>query len=131
MVVGDYRGQCPAPPPNLHFLGLRAQRDVPAYLAAADVALIPWKVSAITEATSPLKLYEYLAMQLPVVAPDLPPLHGVPFVLHTRDADDFVAKVAEARHLHADSAKLAAFLRDSSWQARVPHLIELITRAGR
>jgi glycosyltransferase involved in cell wall biosynthesis len=47
------------------FLGLVHWRDVPGVLAAFDIALQP----AVTDYASPLKLIEYLACGLPVVAP--------------------------------------------------------------
>jgi glycosyltransferase involved in cell wall biosynthesis len=71
VVIGDYRQQMTAAPGNVHFLGLKAQAELPAYLAQAEVAIIPWKANAVTHATSPLKVYEYLAMRRPVVAPQL------------------------------------------------------------
>ena len=52
VVIGDYRGQYPKPLPNLHFLGLKPQATLPAYLAYADVAIIPWK-STTTAGSSP------------------------------------------------------------------------------
>ena len=90
VVIGDYRGQCPYPQLNLHFLGLKPQIALPGYLAQADVALIPWEVSPITQATSPLKLYEYLAMHTPVVAPELNPLKGIPGVRLAASAEEFI-----------------------------------------
>lgn len=130
VVVGDYRGQCANPPPNLHFLGLKAQRDLPAYLQHADVAIIPWKVNPITQATSPLKLYEYLAMRKPVVAPDLAPLHEIPGVFLTPDAETFIAKVGEVRQVVLPEAELAGFIAANNWQARVNELQQQIRGAA-
>ncbi len=128
VVVGDYRGQCPERVDNLYFLGLRAQRELPAYLANVDVAIIPWKINDVTRATSPLKLYEYLAMRKPVVAPDLPPLHDIPFTLLSTTREDFLADVARAREL--DVSGLQRFLAANSWQARAQQLTELIEKAS-
>ncbi len=127
VVIGDYAGQCKAPPPNLHFLGLKPQRDLPAYLAHADVAIIPWKVNDITQATSPLKVYEYLAMHKPVVAPDIQPLRGLPGVYPATDAAEFVALVGRVRQIELPVGEMDAFVRQNNWQSRVDALLELLS----
>lgn len=126
VVIGDYRGQCRKPPPNLHFLGLKPQRDLPAYLAHADVALIPWKVNAITRATSPLKVYEYVAMGKPVVAPDLPTLADIPLVLRARDRSEFITYVEQARSLSVPEAVLEDFIARHNWTTRISTLLQLL-----
>jgi glycosyltransferase involved in cell wall biosynthesis len=55
---------------RIHWLGHVAHADIPALLSAADVALAPYP--ALDDfAFSPLKLYEYLAVGVPIVASDI------------------------------------------------------------
>jgi glycosyltransferase involved in cell wall biosynthesis len=55
---------------RLRWLGALPHADVPRFLAALDVALIPYP--ALRDfAFSPLKLYEYLAAGVPIVASDI------------------------------------------------------------
>jgi hypothetical protein len=129
IVVGDYKGQCPIKLPNLHFLGLKPQRAIPAYLAFSDVAIIPWKVNKITQATSPLKVYEYLAMRKPIVSPEINPLRGIPGVYLARDQSDFVDKVGEVRKTLLPPELISQFTMENNWQARVNHLLDLIHNA--
>lgn len=131
VVIGDYRGQRPCHPANLRFLGLKAQRDLPAYLAFADVGIIPWKIDAVTLATSPLKVYEYLAMGKPVVAPALEALEGIPGVYQARDQTQFVAQLDEATHRPFPSREVARFITANSWPCRVERLCELVEQARR
>ena len=119
VIVGDYRDQMRSAPGNVHFLGLKAQVELPAYLAHADVAIIPWKANAVTHATSPLKVYEYLAMRRPVVAPALDALEGIPGVLLSSDTDAFVRNVGRARGAPVDRVVVDAFVRENSWPARI------------
>lgn len=58
---------------RVFFCGPRAHADIPDLLAAFDVALVP----AINPYASPLKLHEYMAARLAVVAPDQPNLREV------------------------------------------------------
>ncbi len=126
VVIGNYVGQCPQTLPNLHFLGLKANRELPAYLAFSSVAIIPWKINKITVATSPLKLYEYLAMGKPVVAPDLALLRQIPGVVCAMSEEDFVEAVGRARQAPLDMEIILQYVRDNSWQARVDQLVGLL-----
>jgi glycosyltransferase involved in cell wall biosynthesis len=126
LVIGDYRGQSPVSLPNLHFLGLKRQNDLPAYLAAADVAIIPWKIDAITLATSPIKIYEYLAMRKPVVAPDLPVLYGIPGVYFSPNQAAFLQNIALALRTPIDKGAVQNFLNQNSWEYRVQQLRQLV-----
>ncbi|MEM4202777.1 MAG: glycosyltransferase [Candidatus Methanomethylicaceae archaeon] len=128
VVIGDYRGQCPEARPNLHFLGLKPQRELPGYLAHADVAIIPWKVNKITVATSPLKIYEYLTMRRPVVAPDLPPLRGIPGVWLAQDVEDFVRLISVVRNVPYPYKEVDKFISENNWEARIRQLRHLVFR---
>lgn len=61
--------------PNVHLLGPRAHTTLPGYLAAADAGMIPFKISPLTTAVNPVKLYEYFAAGLPVISSALPEVH--------------------------------------------------------
>jgi UDP-galactopyranose mutase len=54
--------------PNLHFVGHRSYEQLPSYLAAWDVALMPFALNEATRYISPTKTPEYLAAGLPVVS---------------------------------------------------------------
>jgi glycosyltransferase involved in cell wall biosynthesis len=58
---------------RVHFAGPRPHGEIPALLPAFDVALVP----AINPYASPLKLFEYMAAGLAVLAPDQPNLREV------------------------------------------------------
>jgi len=56
---------------NVHLLGPKPYLDLPLYLDAFAVCLIPFQVNDLTRAINPVKLYEYLASGKPVVAAEL------------------------------------------------------------
>ncbi len=115
----------PAATPNIFFLGLKKQADLPAYLAHAAVALIPWKINTVTNAASPLKVYEYLAMHLPVVAPHIAPLLNIPGVLLAGDQHQFTAMVGKAAQMKLDLSQVDAFIAMNTWKQRVNDLLEI------
>ncbi len=65
--------------PRITLTGHVPYHAVPCYLAAADVLILPNSGTAniSRECTSPLKLFEYMAAQRPIVASDLPSLREV------------------------------------------------------
>ncbi len=60
--------------PNIVFVGEAPYDQLPFYLHAFDVCLVPFRRTPLTEATNPVKVYEYLAAGKPVVSVDLPEL---------------------------------------------------------
>jgi glycosyltransferase involved in cell wall biosynthesis len=126
VVIGDYRGQCPEILPNLHFLGLKPQKSLPAYLACTSLAIIPWKVNEITRATSPLKLYEYLAMHVPVVVPNLPLLNNIPHVYLSKNKSEFIDQVKVAVSSQVSESEIEEFIVSHSWEFRVKQIIQLM-----
>ena len=79
------------------FVGRAAYEDVPSYIAACDIAVMP----ATNEYGNPMKVYEYMAMGKVVVAPDLPTIteiatHGINAYLFESEN---VQKIAESLEL--------------------------------
>jgi glycosyltransferase involved in cell wall biosynthesis len=118
VVIGDDKARRPEMPGNVHFLGLKPQSDLPAYLQRFDVGIVPFKVGETTHAVSPLKAYEYLASGVPVAAPPLRSLNGLDGVA----TGDLVSAVARAYQLPAIDR--AAALSHHSWSARLPDITE-------
>lgn len=58
--------------PQVHHLGEMNREDAPAYVAAADVCLLPLRRTRSTEGSAPLKIFEYLAAGRPVVSAPIP-----------------------------------------------------------
>ena len=105
---------------NVRVVGHRPPAEARRYLAAADVAVIPLSGATIIarEHTSPLKMFEYMAAGVPIVASDLPSLREV--LRHEHNAllvppDDNAALAAAIERLLGDhelAARLARTARN-------------------
>ncbi len=133
--LGDPRGApagwgALAAEPNVQAFGPRPQDELPAWLAHVDVALIPFLDNAHTRASLPLKLWEYLAAGVPVVAtalPNLEPLAEQGLVHVARGADGFARALDAALADGPDAAEgRARAARAHDWCARIDELATLL-----
>jgi glycosyltransferase involved in cell wall biosynthesis len=58
--------------PNVHYLGRKPYGTLPDYCRGFAAAIVPFRISELTLSVNPIKLREYAAAGLPVVASDLP-----------------------------------------------------------
>jgi glycosyltransferase involved in cell wall biosynthesis len=120
---------------RVRFIGRLPNDAVPAVLAAADIAVLP----ATNDYGNPMKLYEYLAMGLTIVAPDKPTVRDV--VTHNHNAllfapDDRHA-LASALNAVVDNGELRVCLSANAlaerphigWDARARSLLSAIETA--
>ncbi|MCA1727568.1 MAG: glycosyltransferase [Actinobacteria bacterium] len=110
---------------NVLFTGERPHEEIPGYLSAFDVAIIPYRVTPATTAASPLKLREYLAADLPVVSVDVPEVRPfVPPVRLASDPDTFVEAIERA--LAEKRAPSRARARTELWGDRADEMVARI-----
>lgn len=118
--------------PNVHQHAGVGRSELVAALRNCDVSLLSHRRTALTEAMSPLKVYEYLAAGLPVVSIDLPPVRGI----HERVT--FSASTAEMAPQIDDAlergpltdAQRAAFIEDNGWTSRHRAVLDLVLRSS-
>lgn len=107
--------------PNVQLLGEKPYAELPAYLHRFDVAIIPFRLIPIIQATNPVKFYEYLSAGKPVVASALPELEPYPD-LHdvAHDGTELVAQAARA--MAEDTPEKARHRREwaskQTWRSR-------------
>ena len=115
--------------PNVRWVGHRPYGELPRYVAAFDVALIPYVENDYTRSCFPLKLFEYLAAGKPVVAAGLPELRGMePDVVVAGEPQEFFAAVRAALELRGetDVARRAALASENTWETRTDRLLGLV-----
>ena len=107
--------------PNVTVIDAVASDEIASYVATFDVAVIPWIMDSLTEAVTPLKLYEYLAAGIPVVSVPLPVCIAHPLVRTASGADEFASQVSAALSADRDAdfrSRAVAAAADASWVKR-------------
>lgn len=120
--------------PNVKLLGQQPYETMPQYLYNFDVCVIPFKINPITEATDPVKLYEYLSGGKPVVSVKLPEL--APYRDHiyiAGNAADFAGQIDKA--ISEDNPNLAEqrkqVARQHTWESRYRQIESRLVQASR
>ncbi|MGD0132897.1 MAG: glycosyltransferase [Bryobacteraceae bacterium] len=115
--------------PNVYLLGRRSYEDLPGYCKAFDAAILPFLVSELTIAANPLKLREYLAAGLPVVATPLPEVQKLGHLVHmARSPAEYLTQLEillEAGD-HGPSLARSLAMDAESWDGKVEQLSTLI-----
>ena len=117
---------------NIHLLGEKPRHELPGYLKATAVALIPYRANELTRNIFPLKLFEYLAAGVPVVAGGLPELRRLTGVIEIADAPgDYPALVRKAMAEDGAAKREAriALAAENTWDHRVEEISRLIDEA--
>lgn len=123
------------------FLGAVVPAERFNVINAADLCVLPLSDTSIgSRYTSPLKLFEYMAIGKPVVAADVPALRSIitphedGILVPVKDIEKFAEAVNTlladrvAAQRIGDAARLRAL--DFSWESRADRLIELFLRVG-
>lgn len=119
---------------NIHWLGAKPHQDLPLYIKAFDVGLIPYRLTEYTDNVYPTKLNEYLAMGKPIVST---PLREVKIfneqhehlISVASDAEGFKNAIQDIlfQKEHQETKRIA-IARENSWSARIEKMSHLISQ---
>ena len=118
--------------PNVHFLGMKPNEQLPDYLANFDVCLNLFARSALSKDVSPLKFYEYLATGKPIVSTRQPDqVQQYASILSIADDEDSFLRACEEALSDTSPERTAARMeagKASSWDARVAQMCEVLRK---
>ena len=112
---------------NVHFCGSRPYEILQNYAARMDVLTIPFLINDITKATSPVKLFEYMALNKPIVTTDMDECRKYESVLIGHDHKEFLEQLDKAILLKTDETYKALLDKEAlenTWEEKARTILE-------
>lgn len=120
---------------NIHYLGARNYKVLKNYANKFTVCTIPFLINSITEATSPVKLFEYMALEKPIVTTDMKECRKYKSVLVAKNHEEyieFIDKAIEMDRKQNENKKYFELLdkeaRENDWMKKTEEIIKLISK---
>ena len=118
--------------PNVFMPGTIPYQQLPYVAQFFTVATIPFLLNEITESTSPIKLFEYMAMGKPVVTTAMPECCKYPEVCMGRTQEEYVALLDQCVEqatgpAHAElEQRMIAVAEKNSWAEKAREIANLL-----
>ena len=117
---------------NVLWLGPIDYAVLPAYAKCFEIAIIPFEPGEIARTTSPLKLFEYFALEVPVVVTSaMDECTCYPEVFAASSADEYLKQIARAFAVKDDPAyrdRMRQLANENDWTARAMKLEPLFPK---
>lgn len=98
------------------------------YSALFDVAIIPFKVNKITNSVSPVKFFEYCALNIPCVSTNIKEMKIYKNIngLYLCNKKNFLKGINKA--INEKNNELKEFVKNNTWQKRADIILEKINK---
>ncbi len=112
--------------PRIRHVGLLPHALLPGFAADCDILLMPFALNTLIEAVDPVKLYEYIALNRPALAPRYAEsTRFEPWVHLYRDSDEALAltlRLATPEYAPPPTAQRLQFLAANAWSRRMQQI---------
>lgn len=110
---------------NIYFLGPKRHEHLPQYISHFDICLIPFIVNEITNKVNPVKLFEYLALEKPVIASETKELKKYKNYCHLYKNYDEFKKIINTLLIKnkIDKHKYKNLVIQNTWEKRAQKII--------
>jgi hypothetical protein len=113
--------------PNVHYLGEKPVSELYRYGYHSDCGLIPFKQGKVSDAVNPIKAYEYLAANLPIVSSPMPELDAFPLTFQVPGVPACFQEAIRTLPDKQGFEATRAFLENSTWQKRATAFLNAST----
>ncbi len=116
---------------NIYFLGPRDYKVLKNYAKRCDILTIPFKINNITRATSPVKVFEYMALNKPIVTTAMNECKKYQSILIGENHDDFISKLDYALKLKDNTQYIALLDKEAlenDWSMKAKAITDHISK---
>lgn len=116
---------------NIYFFGPRDYKILKNYASKVDVMMIPFVLNDITASTSPLKLFEYMALGKPIITTDMIECRKYKSVLIGKNQEDFIKKIDIAYGKRNDKKYIELLKKEAKkndWSNKAKVIIDYIKK---
>lgn len=114
-------------PTNIHLLGPKNSIEINDIASRWKVGIIPFKINKLSAAVDPIKIYEYLALGLPVVSFFMPQIKNYPNTRLANSVDEFANELDLALKENTNNIEIDKWLEENTWKERVDQYREFMT----
>ena len=115
-------------PSNIDLMGPKNHPQINEIAAEWKVAIIPFKPGLLADAVDPIKIYEYMALNLPTVSFRMPQIDSYPYTITVDNNEDFAIALDEFVRYRPKKGALKKWLATNTWGDRVDDMLELSNR---
>ncbi len=118
---------------NVYYLGKKKYEELPSYGYSSDLFIIPFLINDITKATSPVKIFEYMAMGKPIITTALPECKKYKSVFYSNNHDEFIRNIEKALKVTNDKKYLKILddeAKTNTWESKASSIIKFIKEAS-
>lgn len=119
---------------SIYFTGTIPYSQLPYYISCMDVGIIPFRRYAVSENSLPLKLFEYMACEKPVISTEISAIHDSlgNAILYGSNSDELVNQIRELYFKEDFRIQLGKngrrlVIDDFSWE-KISERLELLIR---
>ena len=113
---------------NICFTGKKSYDELPEYISQFNIAIIPFKINNLTNYVNPVKLYEYIAADKPVVSTALPDIFEYKDVVYIAENQEEFLQQIEIALIKKQKGNYNSILVDNTWDKRADQMIEIIQK---
>lgn len=117
--------------PNIHFLGKIEYTKLIQYSSNMDLLTIPFLINEITESTSPVKLFEYMATQKPILTTAMSECKKYKSVNIANSHEEFIKKIPETINLSNNNSYiqlLSEEAKQNTWIQKSNAILDMLSK---
>lgn len=116
---------------NIHFIGSKEYKTLKNYASKFNVCTVPFLINDITQATSPLKIFEYMALEKPIVTTAMDECKKYKSIMIANSVEEFINLIDKSIKLNKEDSKeyfetLKKEALENTWEAKARDIINLI-----